>query len=151
MRSFLLTLIVSLSISLPAYAAEIEGRVADLSGGVLAGALVRLQTVATGEAVTSTTDSSGRYRFGDLKVGIYRVVASQAGFSEASRAVVIDDASKTITVDFDLELGAFKAEVTVSADRGERDVQLVPLRTDAVDAISIREQAPVSTGDALVN
>lgn len=150
MRRLLSSLLLSLVAVSPVLAAELDGRVADASGGVLTSATVTLLNVASGEQSVVVTDPSGRFRFANLPVGIYRVAASFTGFSESSRTVVLDSSAAAVTVDFGLEVGSVKTEVTVSADRGARDVQVVPLRADTLTGDTIRELAAVSTGDALL-
>jgi len=118
---------------------------------VLQNAVVRLFDVATGKETTVKADATGRFQFTDLKPGMYRVTTSLVGFSDASRTVVVTSDSESLTVDFELELGSIKEDVTVLAARGERDVQVVPLRADAIASESIREMAATSTGDALVS
>ena len=144
--SFLLTFLLAV----PAWAGVLSGRVVDRSGAVLAGATVRITNVATGETATATTDAGGRFAFPDLAVGIYRVTAGFAGFSESSQTVVLQTADQLQTADFALDLGSIRSEVTVAADRGARDVQLVPLRADTINADQVYELAPVSTGDAML-
>ncbi len=143
-------LFLSLILTSSAFAAQLDGRVVDRSGAVLAGATILLTNVATGEGAEAATSADGRYRFPNLAVGIYRVVASFSGFSDVSRTIVVADASQQLTADFELDLGSIRSEVTVAADRGARDTQLVPLRADTIGADSIYELAPVSTGDALL-
>jgi hemoglobin/transferrin/lactoferrin receptor protein len=150
MRTLVATVLFSLFVSATASAAEIQGTVTDRSGGALEGAAVRLLNVATGRELSTTADAGGRFRFDNLAVGIYRLAASFTGFSDASRTIVITEEAQASTVDFELDLGAVREEVTVSAARGERDESVVPLRTDTVTSDTVREMTPVSTGDALV-
>jgi hemoglobin/transferrin/lactoferrin receptor protein len=150
MARLLRLLVVILTFATPAAAADLSGAVADASRAVLPGATVSLLNVASGQQTTVTTDASGRYRFPSLPIGIYRLLVSFPGFSDASRTVIIANDSESRSLDVALELGSLKAEVTVSADRGTRDLQVVPLRADTLNAEGIRELAPVSTGDALV-
>ena len=135
---------------LPALAGEIAGRVADTTGGVLPGATVRLLNVTSGIETAAATDGSGEYRFASLGAGVYRVAASLAGFSESSRTVVLQSGDVTITVDFALDLGAIRADVTVAAARGERDTGVVPLRVDAIGGDLIDSLAARSTGDVVL-
>src|SRR5262245_64031202 len=117
MRTILLTLSLSFALTASAYAADIQGSITDRSGGALEGAVVRLLNVATGQETTATADVSGRFRFTDLRPGIYRVAASFTGFSDASRTIVVADDTQNLTLDFELQLGAVQEEVTVSAAR----------------------------------
>ena len=149
MRTIFLALSLTLALTASALAAEVQGSVTDRSGGALEGAVVRILNVATGQETTATADVSGRFKFPNLRSGIYRVAATFVGFSDASRTVVVTDDNQSVTLDFELQLGAVEEEVTVSAARGERDEATLPLRTDAISARAIREMAPVSTGDAL--
>ncbi len=150
MRTLLAFLALSFVIVTPALAGDLQGRVADATGAVLVGATVQVLNVATGRQTEVRTDGTGHFVVPALKTGIYRVVASAVGFSQTSRTIVIETDDQPVTLDFSLELGSLKAEVTVSAERGTRDVRAVPLRTDTMTADVIRQEAPVSTGDALV-
>ena len=98
-------LFLSLMLASSAFAGQLDGRVADRSGAVLAGATILLTNVATGASAEVVTSTDGRYRFSDLAVGIYRVVASFSGFSDVSRTIVVADASQQLTADFELDLG----------------------------------------------
>lgn len=149
MRTLIFAVLHLLALAAPAWAADISGQITDRSGGVLPGTTVRLVNVASGEERQASTDGSGRFEFRDVRLGIYRVTASLAGFSDEARTIVVEDAAQATTLDLELELGGVRAEVTVSADRGERDVRVVPLRTDTIGQDTIRQLAPVSTGDAL--
>ena len=149
MRSPFLTLCLILGLTASAVAAEVQGSITDRSGGALEGAAVRLLNVATGQEITATADVSGRFRFQNLRPGVYRLAASFTGFSDASRTIFVSDDQETLTVDVELQLGGVREEVTVSAARGERDETVIPLRTDTIVAETIREMTPVSTGDAL--
>ena len=151
MRTLISALLLSLSLAAPAFAGDVQGRVTDRSGAALAGASVRLLNIASGDETSVTADGAGRFRFASLNVGIYRVLASSVGFSEASRSVIIESEDSAVTADFSLELGAVKAEVTVSADRGARDLQTVPLRADTLNAGALREQSPTSSGEAMAS
>ena len=132
------------------FAAEIHGSVTDRSGGALQGAVIRLVNTTTGQQTTVTTDAGGRFRFPNLRVGIYRIATNLTGFSDASRTVVIADDEQTLAQDFELELGSVREDVTVSAARGERDAEVIPLRADTLNAEAIREMAALSSGDALI-
>ena len=151
MRSiFSLSVLFILTFTMPARAATVTGRITDGSGGVLPGATVHVLNVATGEEFLTATGGDGRFSVPELGVGTYRVAASLPGFSEASRTFVIEDDGQTASMDFVLDLGTIRSQVTVSADRGVRDVQVVPLRADALTADVVRELVPVSTGEVML-
>jgi hemoglobin/transferrin/lactoferrin receptor protein len=133
----------------PALAGDLTGQVMDRSGGVLPASTVTILNIANGETRSVTADDRGRYRFADVAAGTYVVTAVSSGFSEAVRTVVVPATSAPVSVDFTLDLGVLRSETTVTAARGERDTQMVPLRVDTITAESIRSLTPVSTGDVL--
>ena len=147
--SIWLPLVLLVLLAGPAVAGELAGTVTDRSGGVLPKSLVTVLNIANGEARSMTADDQGRYRFTELAAGTYVVTALSNGFSEAVRTVVVPDASAPIAVDFTLDLGVLRSETTVTAARGERDTQMVPLRVDTIMAESIRTLTPTSTGEVL--
>jgi len=149
MRTFATAVVLTLAIGTQAFAAEVRGKITDRTGGVLSAAVVHLLNVATAEEQTATADNAGSYRFTGLRVGIYRLATSFTGFSESARTIVFTNDTDTLTVDFELDLGSLKTDVTVTAARGERDTADVPLRTDTISAEAVRELTPASTGDAL--
>ncbi|MGC1256761.1 MAG: carboxypeptidase regulatory-like domain-containing protein, partial [Candidatus Acidiferrales bacterium] len=56
------------------------GTVTDPSGAVIVGAQVTLKSVATGEAQTTTTNSTGIFQFSLLKPGDYALTVGHVGF-----------------------------------------------------------------------
>src|SRR5260370_33503086 len=63
--------------------ALIRGTVTDISGGVIAGAAIRITNTGTGAARTVMTDGQGRYTVSDLPIGDYEVQSSASGFQPA--------------------------------------------------------------------
>ena len=59
---------------------DLVGTVADPTGAMLAGATVTATNDATGVKATTSTGSSGEYRFTNLAVGTYTLTASVSGF-----------------------------------------------------------------------
>src|ERR1700683_1507712 len=59
---------------------SLTGTVTDPSGGVVSGATVTATNVGTGQSRTTTTDSSGSYKFALLPPGYYSVSFSASGF-----------------------------------------------------------------------
>ncbi len=142
-------LCLMLLLARPAAAGDLTGRVADRSGGVLPGSMVTILNIANSETRSVTADDQGRYRFPDLAPGTYVVTAMLSGFSEGVRTVVVPASSAAVSVDFTLDLGVLRSETTVTAARGERDTQMVPLRVDTITAESIRNLTPASVGEVL--
>ncbi len=94
----------------------IEGVVLDPSGGVVAGASVRLTRIETGVGRAVETDGRGAYRALSLEPGTYRVEAQARGFAPQ----VFDDlelsAGRTLELDFELAIGPEREVVEVSSE-----------------------------------
>jgi hemoglobin/transferrin/lactoferrin receptor protein len=132
------------------WAAEIRGRVTDASGGVLPGAVIRLQNVATGAETATETDNAGGYAFSNLGIGIYRVSSEKPGFSQDARTVSLAESSESLEVNFIIAPGGLTASVTVTASRSARDTLVVPVRAEALTEARLLQVNPTSTGDALL-
>src|SRR5207342_1036602 len=98
-------LLIILATALPVLAGDLHGKITDRTGSVLDGATISILNVATGEETTVVADSAGQYRVPAGTIGTYRVAVRHAGFSEASRTVIIETDSADVTADFTLELG----------------------------------------------
>lgn len=142
--------LVLLLLARPSSAGDLQGKITDKTGGVLKNAAVQVVDVTTGKETSIAVDANGQYRVTDLRPGVYWLQVTCAGFSSASRTVVIEDANATTTADFVLELGGLKTDVNVTAERGARDAQILPLRTDTLTKETIEAMSPVSTGDAMI-
>src|SRR5580698_2808774 len=94
----------------------IVGTVADVSGGVIAGANVTLTEVNTQIVHRGQTNSSGTYSFPDLPPGTYDVVAEMAGFKKGVNTGVVLEANNSPRVDLRLQTGDISESVQVTAD-----------------------------------
>src|SRR5450759_1870360 len=74
----------------------ITGSIKDAQGGVLPGVTLTLRNADTGVTRTSTTESTGEYRFAGLPPGRYEVKAELAGFA------TVDVKDLTITIGLEL-------------------------------------------------
>ncbi|MSO62185.1 MAG: TonB-dependent receptor [Acidobacteria bacterium] len=135
----------------PGFAATIRGSVSDATGAAIPSARVTLRVVATGQETVVETDAQGGYRFDAASAGTYLVIVTRAGFSEAARTVVVERPEATLDVPFSLEIGVLSAEVSVTANRAEREVRQIPLHVETISAATIQQSNPVSTGDALAS
>src|SRR5437016_9525647 len=93
----------------------IAGAVRDTSGGVLPGVTVEASSPVLIEKVRSAvTDSAGLYRIVDLRPGTYSMTVSLPGFATIRRDGIEVTGSVTLTIPFDLKVGAVQETVTVT-------------------------------------
>jgi hypothetical protein len=65
--------------------ASAGGTATDSSGSVLPGVAITATPVASGNVFTVVSDLNGTYRFGALRVGIYRFTGELPGFAMVTR------------------------------------------------------------------
>ncbi|MGH9558398.1 MAG: carboxypeptidase regulatory-like domain-containing protein [Bryobacteraceae bacterium] len=93
---------------------SIEGTVRDASGAPLADAAVSVRNRATdGERMTHT-DARGRYAVLSLPAGVYAARAAKAQFRASVRQDIRLDESARLSLDFTLQVGEMRQEITVS-------------------------------------
>ena len=146
MKWFSLAVVLVLALGSPAAANELTGQIKDAVGGVLPGAAVRLINVASGQERTATADANGRYRFDAVTPGTYRIAVVHPGFSEATRTLVLTELQPAVTADFVLQVGSLSFPVDVTAMRGARDAEAIPLRTDSITRERIAATDPDQHG-----
>ncbi len=93
----------------------ILGRVADGSGGGLAGAFITVVSETTGLRREARTSAAGEFDVPLLPPGRYRVDVSLAGFKRATRPGLDLHVDERVRADVVLELGGVSEEVTVTA------------------------------------
>jgi outer membrane receptor protein involved in Fe transport len=138
-----------LAAAVPASAATISGVVSDSTGAAVAQARVTLRAIATGEERVVETDDQGRYRFEVSTPGSFLVIVARGGFAEAARTVVVEQPESDLDVPVSLELGVLNTEVTVTANRGEREVRQIPLHVETLSRAGVEQSNPLSTGEVL--
>ncbi len=92
---------------------SISGTVTDLSGAVVAGAVVRVESTATGSEFKTTSSAAGAYSVPVLGAGVYTVTIEARGFKRALVQDVKIDAGVPATVNVTLEIGAASESVVV--------------------------------------
>ncbi len=88
---------------------DITGTVTDPSGAVVPDAALTLTSTTEGTTVSTSTSTTGSYRFALLKPGDYKLNVSQKGFKSVTESVQVVLGQVT-TANFKLELGS-QAEV----------------------------------------
>lgn len=96
----------------------ISGTVTDSSGGIVAGAEVKLTDTATGSARPTTTNDKGFYVFPYVNPGAYTVTASKQGFKTTVVSSQTVDVGLQLTVNVVLEVGSVASTVEVTYTAG---------------------------------
>jgi len=105
--------------SQPAESAIIFGIVRDAYGQPVAAASVHMQLEGTKQVVTVETDSTGAYRCGSLREGVYNLRAEKAGSGDGSAGSVVLKANQASKVDFTLAVTASNAGQSSAAKAPE--------------------------------
>src|SRR5215831_8619436 len=95
--------------------ADIVGRVTDASGGVLPGATITIENVATHDVRTAPSNEAGDYLFNLLPIGAYTVKVELQGFNAQTTRVALS-AGDRVRVDAKLQVGRLEENVIVAAE-----------------------------------
>src|SRR5207244_710676 len=121
MKGILLVLGVVISICVlatPAAAqgtADMVGRVADSSGGILPGGTVTARHLATTGTCTTVKSETGDYALTPLSIGEYEVKSELSGVRTGTSRVTLATGDRA-RVDFRLDVGAVNENVVVTSD-----------------------------------
>ena len=91
----------------------INGLVLDPSGGVIAGAEVRIVNDATGIQYSGATNRDGIYVVTNLPPGTYRLQVSKIGFKTLIKPDIVLNVQDSLAINFTLPVGAASEIVTV--------------------------------------
>lgn len=94
---------------------SIVGTVRDASGANIPNAAVTLTNKATGQVLTTKTNSAGGYQFNALHPGHYSVKAATHGFTAQEVGDVEVDVQSRPSVDFTLQVGSVSQTLEVQA------------------------------------
>lgn len=92
---------------------SIVGNVTDASGAALANAKVDLTNVDTGVTSSSSTDTTGFYRFQNVLVGRYKVTVAAPGFATSAVQNVSVTANAQLTVNVPMQVANVNTTVEV--------------------------------------
>lgn len=95
---------------------QITGQVKDETGAALPGATVTAVSAERGGSKTTTTDSSGKFRFSDLQPGRYNVSVTLTGFATVTRTDNLVENQKTTDLPVSMKLSGQSAEVLVTGE-----------------------------------
>ena len=98
----------------------LQGKAADVGGGVLPGVTIAIVSTETGQERTLTTNERGFFSATFLPIGRYRVTASLSGFGSVLREKVEVTLNSTTVVDFTLD-PKVSEQVRVTAEQPHID------------------------------
>jgi hypothetical protein len=104
------------SVAAQATTGSIQGVVTDSQGAAVPGATVTVRNIDTDVSRTLVSDAEGNYRFLNLPVGNYELVAELSGFGRHVRAGLTLALNQTAVVDVQLSPAAVSELVEVRAD-----------------------------------
>ena len=120
LRDKLILVATCLALCIPSFGqvlkGSISGTVTDPQGAVVSGAQVKATNTSTGAPLTTTTDSSGLFRFNLIPVGDYKVEVTATGFKTAVQNQVLVTARDSDLGSMKLTVGETNTTVEVTAD-----------------------------------
>src|SRR5258705_2761240 len=119
---------------------SITGHVKDPQGASVQGATVTLYSRARTSSLTTTTDSTGSYRFEKLAGGEYLVEGAAQGFASANAERVTVERGQVLTHDISLELSGVRSTVVVTASDPPQSVDEVSKAITIVDKQDIEDR-----------
>jgi hypothetical protein len=112
-----------------AISGDVTGTVLDPSGAALAGSEVTAENEGTGVKTIVKANGEGSYRFSNLPVGNYTVVASAKGFTAATLKHLRVELSKVVTANLTLQVGSTATTIEVSEAGAAIDTTTAQLQT----------------------
>jgi hypothetical protein len=122
------------------------GIVADQAGAVVSKAKVTALNQATGIDKTVITTSTGAYSIPFLPPGLYDIAVESAGFKRDNKTDITLSTGQTVTVDFQLNVGAVTESISVNSSADVLDYDKAD-RGQVIDGISVT-QLPIQAEDA---
>jgi hypothetical protein len=101
--------------------AAVAGVVTDTSGSVVAGTKIVLTNVASGDALTQTTGTDGRYTFPTVAPGTYRLTASSPTFSQKIISGLVLELDQHLNEPITLTPGSQTTTVEVTGEQSAVD------------------------------
>src|SRR6267142_3104955 len=147
--AFGLLLVLSQSALAQSGTTTITGHVKDPQGANLPGATVTLYGRERTFSLSTTTDSTGAYRFERLAPGEYLVEAEAEGFASASARQVVVERGQAATLDIPLELSGVRSTVVVTASDTPQSVDEVSKAVTLVDRKEMEDRDESAIAESL--
>jgi hemoglobin/transferrin/lactoferrin receptor protein len=128
---------------------QIFGKVSDQNSAAVESAKVVLKNPVTQTEQIVTTDSSGSFKFENLTSGLFRLTVEKKGFSAVTRSFTLISSNERIEANIELLPGSITEVVSVTATRGEREIQDVTVRAETITAEAILRENVTTTQDVL--
>src|SRR5687767_11822676 len=144
----LLILLVTATVAWAQATAQINGTVADESGGILPGATVTAIQTDTGARREVVTESDGRFTMPNLPIGPYRLEVSLSGFRAFAQTGIVLQVGSNPVIPVTLALGQLAETVSVEASaplvetRNPAIGQVID--NEAVEALPLEGRNPAS-------
>ncbi len=97
----------------------LNGRVADPTGALIAGAKVSVENQDTGLRTSMTTNAEGRFYQGFVVPGVYRVKVEKSGFQQYVQSDLRINVQQTVTLEVGLKVGDVASTVEVAASAAQ--------------------------------
>jgi hypothetical protein len=96
--------------------ATVSGAVTDASHAAVPGVKLQLRNDATDAILSAVSNSAGQYTFNFVPVGPYTITVKQTGFQDQVRHGIQLSAGDSLSLDFQLQVGTNRQEVTIQGD-----------------------------------
>jgi iron complex outermembrane receptor protein len=128
---------------------SLKGAVKDPQGAILPNATVTLYAREHTFRVSTSTDSTGTYRFEKLAPGEYLLEAEAEGLASATAQQVVVERGQAATLDLRLELSGVRSTVVVIASDTPQSVDEVSKAVTVVERKEIDERDEAAISEAL--
>lgn len=122
---------------------SVVGTIKDSSGATISHAAVTVTNMATGVVSKAQTSDTGEYDVPQLRVGVYTVTATAAGFSSAVAQNITVSVGNRQRIDLNLPVGTAETSVEVSdvslqleTDQSQRDQTISNYQSEALPLVS---------------
>ena len=122
---------------------SLVGTIRDATGATVAGAAVKIVNNDTGIETDTKTNGAGDYDVPTLRVGVYTVTASAAGFSDAVAQNITVSVGNVQRIDLGLKVGGTQTTVEVSdvalqieTETSERGQTITNYQSEALPLVS---------------
>ena len=116
MKLVLLTLVLFTSALAQETRATLSGLVTDTSEAAMAGVAARLTNIGTGVVFSTTTNTTGQYRFLFLNPGTYKLNVEISGFRNFERTGILLQVGQAAVIDVTMQVGSMAETVTVTSE-----------------------------------